>query len=125
MYKITIKGESQTDYSNLKELHGIDCQDNFAEYFDDDVTYAKDIKSGYMDFRFEDGKLFTYTNYTSKRELTPQELIDLEDYTTGQWSDGIGEGFEQHPCMYDEDDEEVYVSPWYFGQKTTITQVQL
>ena len=53
MYKITVKGEAQTDYENLKELDGVDCQDNFAEYFDSDATYADAIKAGYMDFRFE------------------------------------------------------------------------
>ena len=124
MYKITVKGEAQTDYENLKELDGVDCQDNFAEYFDSDATYADAIKAGYMDFRFENGKLFTYTDYTSERELTPSELEDLKDYTCGQWSDGIGEGFEQYPCKYD-DDEEVYVSPWFFGQESTITQTKL
>ena len=78
MYKITVKGEAQTDYENLKELNGVDCQDNFAEYFDSDATYADAIKAGYMDFRFENGKLFTYTVYTSNRELTPIELEDLK-----------------------------------------------
>ena len=29
MIKITISGEAQTDYPNLQELHGIDCQDVF------------------------------------------------------------------------------------------------
>ncbi len=119
-YKITVKGEAQTDYKNLSELDGIDCQDKFSEYFDDD-SYVDAVTGGYMRFEFEDGKLWTITEYNSNRELTPDELHNLEDYTTGQWSDGIGEGFEQSPCM-EGDDGEVYISPWFYGQKTTITQ---
>lgn len=122
MYKITVKGEAKTDYSNLKELDGIDCQDEFSEYFRDDFTFKNNVSSGYMDFRYENNKLYTYTEYQSNRKLTDEELEILEDYTTGQWSDGIGEGFEQNPCYYDENDNEVFISPWFYGQKTTITQ---
>ena len=75
-----------------------------------------------MNFKFEKGKLFTYTKYTSDRELTQDELDDLLDYTTGQWSDGIGEGFEQTPCMYVDNDEEAYISPWFWGQVAEIFQ---
>lgn len=104
MYKITVRGEAQTDYENLSELDGVDCQDCFSEYFDD-TTYSNDVTGGYMHFEYEDGKLWTVTNYNSNRELTQEELDDLEDYTTGQWSDGIGEGFEQEPCYYDDEEE--------------------
>jgi hypothetical protein len=38
------------------------------------------------------------------------------------WSDGIGEGFEQFSCMKTDDGEEVYISPWFGAQKTTIKQ---
>lgn len=125
MYQITVKGEAFTDYPNKKELDGIDCQDNFAEYFDKDFTFKDNIKYGYMDFRFKNGKLWTYTIYNSDRELKKEELELLKNYTKGQWSDGIGEGFEQEPCKYTYEDEEVYISPWYSGQKVTIEQKEL
>lgn len=125
MYKITVKGEAKTSYPNLKELDGTDCQDEFTEYFDDDFTFKDDVTSGYMDFRYENGKLYTYTEYNSSRELTTEELKKLEDYTTGQWSDGIGEGFEQFPCHEDSNGREVYISPWFYGQEvTTIQELQ-
>jgi hypothetical protein len=121
MYKITIKGEASTDYKDLSELDGIDCQDNFAEYFDSDFSFKKDIKDGYMYFSFENEKLWTITEYISTRELSKEELEILADYTQGQWSDGIGEGFEQYPCHYgDEGEEEIYISPWHVGQKLEI-----
>lgn len=126
MYKITIKGEAFTDYHDPSELDGIDCQDDFTEYFDEGTF--KSVKKGYMSFVFEYGKLWTVTEYFSSRELTEAELKDLADYTQGQWSDGIGEGFEQEPVLIKEDEhgdeEEVYISPWFMGQTLSITQVK-
>jgi hypothetical protein len=125
MYKITIKGEAKTDYDNLLELDGVDCQDDFAEYFDSDFSFKDDIESGYMYFSFENEKLWTITEYFSNRELSNEELEILSDYTQGQWSDGIGEGFEQQPCFYDDNDEEVYISPWNRNQEVEITQISI
>jgi len=126
MYRITIKGEAKTEYPNLQELDGIECQDSFSEYFDSSNKHyhsikAKGLSGGYMDFRYENGKLMTYTVYYSREELTKEELENLEDYTEGQWSDGIGEGFEQFPCM-EKDGEEIYISPWHFGQEVEVIQ---
>jgi len=120
-YKITIKGQAKTSHKNLEELDGIDCQERFSEYFDDD-SYVDAVTGGYMRFEYKDGKLWTITEYNSNRELTQDELHDLGEYTQGQWSDGIGEGFEQEPCMVDDNGKEVYISPWYGGQKLDITQ---
>lgn len=133
MYKIIVKGEAKAkigedwktieDRSILEKLNGIDCQDNFSECFDK-TSYSKDITGGYMDFRFEDGKLWTYTEYDSKRMLSFEELHDLQEYTQGQWSDGIGEGFEQHPCT-EINGEEVFISSWFSGQEISITQKEI
>ena len=125
MYKITIKGEAKTDYDNLSELDGVDCQDDFAEYFDSDFSFKDDVESGYMYFSFENEKLWTITQYFSNRELSNEELEILSDYTQGQWSDGIGEGFEQQPCFYDDNEEEVYISPWDINQEVEITQISI
>ena len=143
MYKITVKGEAKTLYPNLDELNGIDCQEKFSNYFGtDEKTFADAVTGGYLQFIFEDGKLYSVTTYDSTRELTPMELEILEDYTTGQWSDGIGEGFEQESCYegtvpfnkydpkYDDyksqahadRDRRVFISAWFHGQTTTITQ---
>jgi hypothetical protein len=121
MYKIKVIGEAQTDHQNLEELDGIDCQDRFSEYFDSDFSFVKNVTGGYMEFKYENGKLMTYTVYNSDRLLTDEELNELMDYTQGQWSDGIGEGFEQFPVYLDEN-EEVYISPWFYGQDIKIIQ---
>jgi hypothetical protein len=123
MYKITIKGEAFTEHQNLEELDGIDCQDEFSEYFGDDeqLLIDKGVNSGYLSFEYSDGKLWSVTTYDSPVELTQDELDIIGDYTQGQWSDGIGESFEQFPCMED-DNGEVYVSPWHTGQVLIISQ---
>lgn len=125
MYKIRIKGTAHTEYKNIEELYGIDCQDCFSEYFDGDESYAKDITGGYMHFEIENGKLMTITEYNSKRELTPEELEELAEYTQGQWSDGIGEGFEQYPCYNEDEEDEVYISPWHRDQVLISEQIKL
>jgi hypothetical protein len=76
-----------------------------------------------MDFRFENDKLWTYVVYSTKEVLAADELTRLGEYTQGQLSDGIGEGFEQFPCDYESDGAEVYLSPWYHGQKLEIKQI--
>jgi hypothetical protein len=123
MYEIVIKGKSGEIFPenvNINKLDGIDCQDEFVEYFDGD-TKGK-LESGYMDFKVENNELWTITTYTSNEELTEDELKELGDYTQGQWSDGIGEGFEQQPCSYTDDDEEIFISPWSMGQELIIEQ---
>jgi len=120
--KIIVKGEAKTSYKNKQELNGIDCQDEFTEYFDSDFTFKDVVTSGYLNFKYEDGKLWSITTYESSRELTKEELEQLLDYTTGQWSDGIGEGFEQNSCFTTDKGKDVYISPWFSEQKVTIVQ---
>ena len=127
MGKVIIKalaGDSyvgEEDITDRSKLDKIDCQDEFVEYMHDDFKYK--LSSGSMDFRFQEGKLWTYTVYSTKEVLTEDEVKRLGDYTQGQWSDGIGEVFEQLPCDYESDGAEVYLSPWYHGQKLEIKQI--
>jgi len=120
--KITIKALSgETNAENINILDGIDCQDDFVEYMDEeDYPFVSKLEYGYMSFKVEDGKLYTITEYglIEGKTLSDEEIDKLIDYTQGQWSDGIGEGFEQEPCV-EENDEEVYVSPWYSKQVAT------
>lgn len=105
---------------------GIDCQDEFSEYFgnEEQSLIDKGVENGYLQFEYSEGKLWSVTIYDSPVELTQEEMDVLGEYTQGQWSDGIGEGFEQEPCMED-DDKEVYISPWHKGQILTVTQKEV
>lgn len=125
MWKVQFKAEAKATTTDLSNVDGVDCQDNFAEYFDSDFTFGDDIKSGWMDFKVEDNKLYVYTTYSSDRKLTDSELEVLEDYTQGQWSDGIGEGFEQFACAYEDDGEDIFISPWFPGQTIEIKQTEI
>lgn len=132
MYKIIIKGEARTDYPYLSKLDGISCPEEFTEYFgkDEKSLIDKGVTNGYLRFEyvFEENKLYSVTTYNSNELLTPEEEAILIEYTQGQWSDGIGEGFEQEPCSYDEDwdvDRGIYISPWYPDQNITIQQIKI
>lgn len=126
MYKIKIEGlAGESNVSDRSILDGVDCQDNFSEYCSIDSLNIKGLSEGYMDFKFHDGELYVEVVYSVDEKLTEEELDELIDYTQGQLSDGIGEGFEQYPCMYGDEKEEIYLSPWYFGQVLTATQIEI
>jgi len=116
---IQIKGlcgeVSHQDY--LEEYHGLDCQDNFADY-----SNISKIKSGYLRFSYEEGELYSIVDIELSSELTEKESSDLIDEVSGQLSDGIGEGFEQVPQL-EINGEEAYISPWYSGQKLKIIKI--
>lgn len=147
MYKITIKGTAKTDYPKLSNLDGISCYDEFSENFNKASSYGpgqqslidKGVKNGYLSFKYEKdifNTLFSVVTYEADQLLNNEEIQLLLDYTEGQLSDGIGEGFEQFPCYNDpeyynddyEDDEQdgdVYVSPWHREQVLTFEQTEL
>ncbi len=103
---------------------GVESQDPFEV---EELRHVG-LSTGTMSFEVRDGQLFTLTRYTSAAKLEDDELTTLTRWTQGQWSDGIGEGFEQYPARFIETDEEVlelYISPWFRGQKAKATQVEL
>lgn len=99
---------------------------------DEDNQFTK-----YMGDQFEEGlfdgdhmhffkiapHLMVAVDYQTTRELTKKEQDDLLRYTSGQLSDGIGEGFEQRPCGYYDHDDPIYVSPWHLKQTLVIREV--
>lgn len=120
-YEIEIKGTSgKTSHPLMWD--GYEHGEDFTEYLGkDEEALAKKLEYGFMSFVWETGKLYTITRYRATEALTPEELEQLKDYTVGQWSDGIGENFEQINCLY-VDGEETYISPWHSKQKVSVTQ---
>lgn len=125
--KITIKGQAQvtgaksgktwTSRRKLTSLDGLCCEDVFSDYFHDEQRKLEEhagVMGGQLEFKYEDGKLYATTTYECSRKLTDEEEKVLVDYTQGQWSDGIGEGFEQH------EQRDAYISAWYFGQTVEV-----
>lgn len=133
--KLIIKGEAKASLEDqegetfdlsdfqLQKCNGIDIPDDFVDYIDNDIIAGK-VRSGYTEFKYENGKLWSICTYELKIPLNQDEIDYLVDYTSGQWSDGIGEGFEQHPCRK-MDDIELYISPWFFGQETSTQIINL
>lgn len=129
--KILIRGGATVDGggSDLNVLDGVDSDACFSEYFHEqftvgDTTHPGEqalidagVTGGFMHFECLDNELFVVTEYDLKRKLTEAEEKQLIEYTQGQWSDGIGEGFEQNPL--ERDGYEYYISAWYPGQVAT------
>jgi hypothetical protein len=87
-----------------KELKDDFNESELVQYFDKaDELGVIDMKV--VDDRFENGK-FTIA-VTATKELSEEELAEVEDYISGQCSDGWGEGFEQ------QDIEGYSVSAWW------------
>lgn len=87
-----------------------DGMENLAIYYKNPDLKVVSIDIGVKEIN---GRLFSYTKVTSYEEIREQEDIDdLRDWLTGQYSDGWGEGFEQHPIDSYEDqyeyEEEIY-----------------
>ena len=122
MVEIKVSGYAKTSYPDLQKLvyNVPDCQDIFSDYFDYENSYAKSVSGGYMDFEIHNGKILTIVRYISNSLLSSDELKSLLDYTSGQLSDGIGEGFEQMEFYVD--DEEVYLSPHGGGEFTIVQE---
>lgn len=118
---VAFKGEKQLHQTELSILDGIDCQDDFADYVTEPLRSKLD--SGFMSFKYneDEAELYVIVEYQTNEDLNEEELQELGEYTQGQWSDGIGEGFEQESCR-EIDGEEIMISPWYGGQQVNVVQ---
>ena len=96
-------------------------QDDFLEFM---RLLPKDLfESGaWAEFSVDNGRLYVTVAYTAKRRLTAREQDVLKDHTVGQWSDGIGEFFEQVPSATDDHGREVYTSLWHRNQITKVEE---
>lgn len=88
------------DPAQLRELDGLVYdEDQCSNYFGGEVDLdALGVSGGTLKLVFDakTGVLQVLSEYTSPRKLQPQELKQLVQETTGQWSDGIGEGIHDH-----------------------------
>lgn len=80
---------------------------------DEDITQKFFSAKPFVEVR--DGNLYGGVVLEHYGELDPADLISVSDYISGQFSDGWGEGFEQHEIRAG--DEDIYVSFWDSGDE--------
>lgn len=84
---------------------------NMADYLPE--ALKPKIASVEWDVTRVQGKLYGSISCELCVPLSPDEQVELTGWITGQNSDGLCEGFEQHPV--DTDDGELYVHFWHSG----------
>ena len=75
--------------------HDDDRTDNLMDYFDGSAAIKEKVVSAVPSVKESDGVLYGCTTLELKEYLEAEELSELCEYLTRQYSDGWGEGFEQ------------------------------
>ncbi|WP_024852749.1 hypothetical protein [Mediterraneibacter gnavus] len=100
--------EKIAEYSRVG--HDDDKTDNLMDYFDGSTVIKEKVVSAVPSVKESDGVLYGCTTLELKEYLESEELSELCEYLTGQYSDGWGEGFEQQEIQVD--GGELYVHFW-------------
>lgn len=74
---------------------------NLMDYFHGTEAIKEKVESAIVSVKNVDGTLYGCTTLTLKEFLDTEELSELCEYITGQYSDGWGEGFEQRDIPVD------------------------
>lgn len=108
-----VKDEDGCDWDgDVNDCVHLDADgERFAEYCD----HLDGIKSSDAHFEVRGGELYIVVEYECDGYLSAKQLEALSEYTQGQWSDGIGECFEQFPQYVAGD--RCYISMWHRGQQ--------
>lgn len=105
----------------------LDPDDELSQYLHENAGWEKANLFGvvteiWVGVKNIKGTLYSWTEVTANRKLTEIEKEALLDYLTGQFSDGYGEGLEQHEFNsytetaesedWDEEEQETYMSEY-------------
>lgn len=113
-----------TDYEDeIREaLKNEQSDGNMANYFGRSKTAETKLKSAVWDVENLRGELFGKVTAILSEDFTPDEEKIFIDWISGQNSDGLGEGFEQHPVSTDIGD--MYISMWDSSDNYKITPAE-
>ena len=94
---IELQGYEMTDYAGSIAAQIAEEGTNIEQYMDaeDNPYLAAHVKSIRLSVEERDGELCGCATVIVDEDLTERGWNDLQDYITGQYSDGWGEGFEQ------------------------------
>ena len=94
---IVLRGYELTDYVEAITAQIAEEGTNIEQYMDteDNPYLAAHVKSIRLSVEERDGELCGCATVIVDEDLTERGWNDLQDYITGQYSDGWGEGFEQ------------------------------
>ncbi|MFR3669384.1 MAG: hypothetical protein ACLTVV_17005 [Ruminococcus sp.] len=117
--QVFFEGDDLTEYASVIQEkiaeynrvgHDDDRTDNLMDYFDGSAAIKEKVVSAVPSVKESDGVLYGCTTLELKEYLEAEELSELCEYLTGQYSDGWGEGFEQQEIQVG--DGEIYVHFW-------------
>ena len=108
----------------FKERRPEETERGLMEYYHKDDSVSHKVKSLFFTVEQVGSQLMGVTECRVQGDLNDAELEQLKEYTSGQASDGFGEGFEQRPIKIGEN--ELYVSLWSSNHSWSImTQDEL
>lgn len=101
---IVLRGYELTDYVEAITAQIAEEGTNIEQYMDaeDDPYLAAHVKSIRLSVEERDGELCGCATVIADKDLTEHGWNDLQDYITGQYSDGWGEGFEQRDIQVED-----------------------
>ena len=103
-YEDEINEQIATEQMDCEKARGL------MYWYDEEKNLSRKVLSVFPSVETIGDTLYGVATVKSYGELTPAELYMLTDYITGQFSDGWGESFEQHPVKIGTD--ELYVHFW-------------
>lgn len=105
--------DSADEIANALKKYTANDENDMSAYYNKDDGVSEKLTSAVWSVELHGDKLFGRIDFSLKEALTAEETEALQDWLTGQCSDGLGEGFEQQPI--DTMDGELFVSFWNSG----------
>lgn len=96
--------------AQLQKAQGEDGERGLMAYFECGTAVENKVHSLFVDVEVHEKKLWGVATITLTEPISQREMAILKDYLEGQYADGFGESFEQHPIKTG--DGELYVSLW-------------
>lgn len=105
-----LEGEDLTQYEvsiaeKIDEINRLGTSDNqpcnLMDYFHGSDSVKEKVERITMAVKEQDGILYGCASLTLRKQLTPEEYVEMEHYLCGQYSDGWGESLEQREIKVD------------------------